>query len=209
MFAAEQPTPESETRLITPKVAHPLDGKATEITVDTPTSLFILSCHVSLLGISNQVFVHLDRYIHSLPNSHPSHAKIQSFYGLQFEELQPSNDACAKTRAAFSILMNALDHIEGILGLPTDLRFAQSKMTLKGDFAEGENYGTCSEDESGCNEAIFESQSLSIGLVSIGLAESVLSQESLVPESKGGGGLVEVRVNINRLKWTLRQKMAH
>ena len=107
---------------ISPLCAPRVDRSSPPVDVDTPTALLILNCYVSIIRINIAVFAHLRQYLCSMPSFRSSRSPFQPLAGLQFGELQSSNEAYTRTHEAFRMLLDMLGRTEEILNFPQDFR---------------------------------------------------------------------------------------
>ena len=182
-------------------------------TVDVSTALSALNCYVTLIRTYSVVFAHLSQYLRAVtlrrlpPNTfHPAP-------GLVFEELQPSNEACNRTHAAFQMFLGTLARIENILDLPGEYRcartyrepatFDSAVSTFRGDIPFSEEI--CSNVDTETLSCGGNSTTQSGRLVGDELLQAVLKREA---SSSDGGGIMLLRKHVDAVKVALREEMA-
>ena len=192
---------------------------SSRVDVDTPIALLIMNCYVSLIRIYSIVFAYLHQHLRSVSWIRPTGSVLQPLPGLQFGELQPSNEAYTRTYTAFRMLLDTLGRSEEMLNLPRKFRCV--RVCADGSLSVGPQSDQASVKATGRNDTLSTSEgssssadrasplgASSTGLVGIDLVEAVLRQEALIGAGNGGGGLTLLRQNIRGVKRTLRQKMA-
>lgn len=115
---------------------------------DMPTMLLTLSCYMTLTRIYSAVFSYLQEQLPQLLNAHsaykatrPSHpftSDLHAYRGLRLHQLR-SISLCASwepAKKAVSMLLGSLSGVEGMLGLPADVRvIATPRAEAQGDGA--------------------------------------------------------------------------
>ena len=182
-------------------------------TVDISTGLLALNCYVSLVRTYGVVFAHLSQYLRAVTSRRSPQDTFQPAPGLLFEELQPSNEACNRTHAAFQMLLSTLARIENILDLPGEYRcayayrepttFDRAISTFTGDIPFSE--ATCSNVDTETPSSSGHLTAQSGRLVGDELLQAVLKREA---SSSDGGGIVLLRKHVDAVKVALREEMA-
>ena len=182
-------------------------------TVDISTALLALNCYVSFVRTYSVVFAHLSQYVRAVTSRRSPRDTFHPAPGLLFEELQPSNEACNRTHAAFQMLLGTLARIENILDLPGEYRCARAYRepvlvdrvisTFGSDIPFSEE--TCSNVDTETLSSSGHSTAQSGKLVGDELLQAVLKQEA---SSSDGGGIMLLRKHIDVVKVTLREEMA-
>lgn len=197
--------------------------ESSQVDIDTPTTLLILNCYVSLIQILTAVFDRLHRYLHSLPSLGSPGTVLPRLPGLQFGELpSSSDDAYTRTHAAYQILLDILGRSENILNLPPDFRCVRVRendsvrkqpkqrrhQSLSSEDGQASNGSGGSGGSGGSSIHVGETEP-SLPLVEMKLVEAVWQHEAWSHSGHGaGGGLSLLRQNIRLVKLALRQKMA-
>ena len=182
-------------------------------TVDVSTALLVLNCYVSLIRTYSVVFAHLSQYLRAVASLVSPECTFHPPPGLLFEELQPPNQACNRTHAAFQMLLGTLARIENILGLPGDYRCAPAcgeAITFDRTISASTDDMRLSEDRySNVDMETSRSSDRSTAqpgrLVDEELLQAVLKREA---SNTDGGGIILLRKHINAIKVALRQEMA-
>ena len=182
-------------------------------TVDVSTALLALNCYVSLVRTYSVVFAHLSQYLRAVTSRRSPQDTFHPAPGLLFEELQPSNEACNRTHAAFQMLLGTLARIENILDLPGEYRCARAyREPATFDCAISSFTGDIPFSEAICSNVDTETLSpsghltaQSGRLVGDELLQAVLKREA---SSSDGGGIMLLRKHVDAVKVALREEMA-
>ena len=182
-------------------------------TVDVSTALLALNCYVSLVRTYSVVFAHLSQYLRAVTSRRSPQDTFYPAPGLLFEELQPSNEACNRTHAAFQMLLGTLARIENILDLPGEYRcarayrepatFDRAISTFTGDIPFSE--AICSNVDTETLSSSGHLTAQSGRLVGDELLQAVLKREA---SSSDGGGIMLLRKHVDAVKVALREEMA-
>ena len=182
-------------------------------TVDVSTALLALNCYVSLVRTYSVVFAHLSQYLRATTSRRSLQDTFYPAPGLVFEELQPSNEACNRTHAAFQMFLGTLARIENILDLPGEYRCARTcrvpvtfdttTSTFSGDIPFNEEI--CSNVDTETLSSSDRSTAQSGRLVGDELFQAVLKREA---SSSDGGGIMLLRKHVDAVKVALREEMA-
>ena len=182
-------------------------------TVDVSTALLALNCYVSLVRTYSVVFAHLCQYLRAVTSCRSPQETFHPAPGLLFEELQPSNEACNRTHAAFQMFLGTLARIENILDLPEEYRcartyrepaaFDRTTSTINGDVRFSEEIRSNVDTEILSSSG--QSTSQSGRLLGDELLHAVLKREA---SSSDGGGIMLLRRHVDAVKLALREEMA-
>lgn len=184
--------------------------------LEVTLALLILNCHVSLIRTYSIVFSHLNQYLLTASSLLSPGSRFRSFPGQLLEELQPWNEACNRTYAAFRMLFGSLSRVEMILDLPsqfrcvrTDRRAAKLDLAMttpRSDISSSDE--SCSDDRSGTASESDHEATQYDRLLDDKLLKAVLRREALIGMKEDEGGIALLRKRIKTVKRTLRQKMA-
>lgn len=184
--------------------------------LEVTLALLILNCYVSLIRTYSIVFSYLNQYLLTASSLLSPASTFRSFPGQLLEELQPSNEACNRTYAAFRMLLGSLSRVEMILDLPsqfrcvrTDRRGAELDLAMTTPRSDTSSCDeSCSGYKSGTASKSDHEATQHDRLLDEKLLKAVLRQEALIGMKEDEGGLTLLRKRINTVKRTLRQKMA-